>query len=137
MYYRGADAAILVYDVTDARSFKSVKNWVNELSEHIDVSDDIVLTIAANKSDLIDSNSKNNDSIKSLFKQANDYASKINAKLWKVSAKTSLNINEMFDDIAKQIFTIKQRKGSLNDNDSINNSILDDPNNKKKCCNII
>ena len=31
MYYRGAAAAILVYDITDDSSFELMKKWVNEL----------------------------------------------------------------------------------------------------------
>ena len=31
IYYRDADAALLVYDITDADSFKKVKSWVKEL----------------------------------------------------------------------------------------------------------
>lgn len=28
MYYRGADAAILVFDITDPKSFLNCKKWV-------------------------------------------------------------------------------------------------------------
>ena len=50
MYYRGADGAILVYDITDANSFNRVKKWVKELREN--VGDDIIIAIAGNKIDL-------------------------------------------------------------------------------------
>ena len=39
MYYRGAQSAVLVYDVTSMASFESVLNWVNEL--HNALEDDI------------------------------------------------------------------------------------------------
>lgn len=29
MYYRGAAAAILVYDITNPKSFEAVQDWVN------------------------------------------------------------------------------------------------------------
>jgi Ras-related protein Rab-21 len=32
IYYRDADVAIIVYDVTDVQSFEKVKNWVRFLS---------------------------------------------------------------------------------------------------------
>merc|ERR1711966_220911 len=31
IYYRDADAALLVYDITDSDSFNKVKTWVKEL----------------------------------------------------------------------------------------------------------
>ena len=31
MYYRGAEAAIVVYDITSFESFEGAKSWVREL----------------------------------------------------------------------------------------------------------
>ena len=50
IYYRDADGAVLVYDVTEADSFQKVKNWVKELRRML--GDDICLAIAGNKTDL-------------------------------------------------------------------------------------
>ena len=33
-YYRGADAIIIVYDITDRLSFQSVKVWVEEIKKY-------------------------------------------------------------------------------------------------------
>lgn len=35
MYYRGASAALVVYDVTDPQSFETVKEWINELKKNV------------------------------------------------------------------------------------------------------
>eukprot|EP01119_Soliformovum_irregulare_P009549 TRINITY_DN2296_c0_g1_i1.p1 TRINITY_DN2296_c0_g1~~TRINITY_DN2296_c0_g1_i1.p1 ORF type:complete len:127 (-),score=9.52 TRINITY_DN2296_c0_g1_i1:442-822(-) len=35
MYYRGAAAALLVYDVTSPETFKKVKEWVRELKTNV------------------------------------------------------------------------------------------------------
>ena len=50
IYYRDADAALLVYDITDQQSFTRVKGWVKELKKV--VGSEIKLAIAGNKSDL-------------------------------------------------------------------------------------
>ena len=50
MYYRGAAAAIVVYDITAKSSFTTLKNWVRELRKI--VGSDIALCIAGNKCDL-------------------------------------------------------------------------------------
>ncbi len=51
MYYRGASAAILVYDITSVESFECVKDWVNELRTQ--VQHDIVLAIGASPRELV------------------------------------------------------------------------------------
>ena len=50
IYYRDANGAILVYDITDQDSFGKVKNWVKELRKMLGT--DINLAIAGNKIDL-------------------------------------------------------------------------------------
>lgn len=51
MYYQDAQAAILVYDMTYADSFESVKRWIDELRENSNVPD-CLIAIVGNKSDL-------------------------------------------------------------------------------------
>ena len=50
-YYRGAQAAFIVFDLTSKESFENVKYWHNELKEFI-VNKDIPIVIVGNKSDL-------------------------------------------------------------------------------------
>merc|ERR1712113_182502 len=47
MYYRGAAAAVIVYDITSKESFDAAKAWVAELQ-----STDTLIALAGNKSDL-------------------------------------------------------------------------------------
>ena len=49
-YYRGAAAAIVVYDITSAESFARAKNWVRELQRAGNAN--IVIALAGNKYDL-------------------------------------------------------------------------------------
>ncbi|XP_069504981.1 ras-related protein Rab-5A isoform X2 [Ambystoma mexicanum] len=50
MYYRGAQAAIVVYDITNEESFARGKNWVKELQRQ--ASPNIVIALSGNKADL-------------------------------------------------------------------------------------
>ena len=50
MYYRGAAAAIIVYDITRPNTFKTLKNWVEELRNQ--GPKDIAIAVAGNKADL-------------------------------------------------------------------------------------
>lgn len=52
MYYKNAKAAIVVYDVTDKKTFQGAKNWIGELQEH--ASSEIVIALVGNKADLVD-----------------------------------------------------------------------------------
>ena len=40
MYYRGAQAAIVVYDITNADTFERAKSWVKELQRQVRVMED-------------------------------------------------------------------------------------------------
>lgn len=49
MYYRGAHAAIIVYDITNRETFNRATSWVNELREKAPGVK--VIAFAGNKSD--------------------------------------------------------------------------------------
>ena len=53
MYFRGASAALICYDVTNELSFAKVKKWVGDLKEHEESDNSRILKfIVGNKSDL-------------------------------------------------------------------------------------
>jgi GTPase SAR1 family protein len=51
MYYRNAQAAVVVYDVTKAASLEKAKTWVKELQRQ--ANPNIVIALAGNKIDLV------------------------------------------------------------------------------------
>jgi len=53
MYYRNAQAAVVVYDVTKAQSLEKAKTWVKELQRQ--ANPNIVIALAGNKIDLVQS----------------------------------------------------------------------------------
>merc|ERR1711915_900455 len=65
MYYRGAQAAIVVYDITKPDTFERAKMWVKELQRQ--ASANIVIALTGNKADLA-----NNQAIE--YEEANAYA---------------------------------------------------------------
>lgn len=50
LYYRNANAALLVFDVTNHSSFEDVKSWILELQKNVQES--IFLLVVGNKTDL-------------------------------------------------------------------------------------
>lgn len=105
MYYRGAQAAILVYDIQDRDSFKRAKKWAVELRRQ--ASPNIVIALAGNKADL-----KTGRVIQ--YGEAKQYAEENRLLFMETSAKTNANVNEIFSEIAKVLL---QREGSGTEGD--------------------
>ncbi|KAK8169679.1 GTP-binding protein yptV5 [Phyllosticta citrichinensis] len=51
LYYRGANAAVLCYDITDPKSFEEMGRWLLELKKNL--GDDIILHVVGTKSDKV------------------------------------------------------------------------------------
>ncbi|CAF1422700.1 unnamed protein product [Adineta steineri] len=94
LYYREANGAILVFDITDEDSFNRVKNWVKELRRML--GNDVALCIVANKIDL-------ERDRRVPMETAEEYARSVNAKLYHTSAKLSKGIEELFNDLAHRM----------------------------------
>lgn len=94
MYYRGAQAAIVVFDITNAESFARAKTWVMELQKQ--ASRDIVIALAGNKADMA-----NQRAVEAQEAQA--YATNNTLLFMETSAKTAMNVNEIFMAIAKKL----------------------------------
>ena len=54
LYYRGANAAVLVYDITDASSFDEMAAWLLEIRKNL--GDDVILHAVGTKTDLVEQN---------------------------------------------------------------------------------
>ena len=61
MYYRGAMAAVIVYDITQEDSFKGAKTWINEIKTK--GRKDCVIVLVGNKSDLEDKRKVNKQTV--------------------------------------------------------------------------
>ncbi|SJK86319.1 Rab family, other [Babesia microti strain RI] len=91
MYYRGASAALIVYDITSADTFEQARSWINELKAVSRA--DVIIALAGNKVDL-----ERNRSVD--IETAQNFAKLNNCLFMETSAKTGHNVQEMFMKIA-------------------------------------
>ncbi|XP_071946791.1 ras-related protein Rab-24-like isoform X2 [Antedon mediterranea] len=97
IYYRGAKAAILCYDLTENASFERVKFWVDELLKN---EENCRIYLCGTKVDLVDTE-ENKKNRKVDYHETTDYGDSIKAKVFETSSKTGHNIKELFTSIAK------------------------------------
>ncbi|CAJ0572330.1 unnamed protein product, partial [Mesorhabditis spiculigera] len=91
IYYRGSNGALLIYDITDQRSFERVKVWVRELQRAL--GDTAVLLVVGNKLDL--------DKERTVPRaEAEQYAKSVNAEYLETSAKENIGIADLFERIS-------------------------------------
>lgn len=109
MYYRNAQAALVVYDVTKPQSFIKARHWVKELHEQ--ACQDIIIALIGNKIDLLEDDP---DSRKVAQEEGEKLAEEENLLFFETSAKTAININEVFLKIGETI-PLKNSK-DLNEN---------------------
>jgi small GTP-binding protein len=94
MYYRGANAALIVYDITSMDSFERAKKWVLELQKQ--APPDIVLALVGNKNDLETQRQVNQEDVQA-------YAEGRDLVLMEASAKTGDNVTAVFDALAQKL----------------------------------
>ena len=118
MYYRGAHAAILVFDVTSVNSFVTMKGWVSELIDNLSPTDDIVLSIACNKSDRKKDRKVSTEMII-------DFARSVGAMVFETSAKTGGGVDELFKKTTIAMIKAKEKKEkSLQKNGVVHSPLL-------------
>lgn len=120
MYYRDASAAVLVFDLTNAKSFQDLQMWLEEMHDH--GPKNLVLAVAANKEDLVTPDNE-------LVKTSEKWATENNAVYRRTSAKTSSGVDQLFRSIGKSLLSgpesIHQSRESLHRTPNAQ---------KNKCC---
>ena len=96
IYFRDADAAILVYDCTNKESFTNLKqNWLRELQAIAPES--MLKFIVGNKSDLVEELEESKDRSECVTdKMLREFSMTKKAESMKVSARKNQGIDEVF-----------------------------------------
>lgn len=93
-YYRGAMGILLVYDVTNEKTFDNIKTWIRNIETH--ASEDVEKMIIGNKCD--------NHEKRTISKAAGEaLAAEYKVEFLETSAKANINVEEAFVKIARAI----------------------------------
>ena len=102
MFYRDANVAILVLDITRKDTFEAIKNyWYDEVRNN--GPEDIIFALAANKCDLYEYEEVTNT-------QLEEYAQSIGAIYKQTSALNNTGISDMFDNIGYKFLSPENYK---------------------------
>ena len=123
-YYNGCHGAIIVFDLTNKKSFDYIPNWIDEIKNFGDKN--TIIIILGNKSDLTSEREISQNEIKNKLEDEYFY--------FEVSAKNGNNISMVFDKMKKLIMEIKkeeEKKNKIEKNTKKNYKIKKDLEDKK------
>ena len=93
-YYKGSHGIILIYDITNRRTFENVQQWISQIRE--ETSQNVVIYLIGNKIDMKEERKVSTEEGKKL-------ADELGLPFMETSAKEGININEVFDDIVERV----------------------------------
>ncbi|CAI4769913.1 ASN_HP2_G0047900.mRNA.1.CDS.1 [Saccharomyces cerevisiae] len=119
MYYRNAQAALVVYDVTKPQSFIKARHWVKELHEQ--ASKDIIIALVGNKIDMLQEGGER----KVAREEGEKLAEEKGLLFFETSAKTGENVNDVFLGIGEKIplKTAEVQNSASNERESNNQRV--------------
>ncbi|KAI9297306.1 ras-domain-containing protein [Neoconidiobolus thromboides FSU 785] len=93
-YYRGAMGILLVYDVTDERSFNNIRNWIRNIEQH--ASEGVDRILIGNKCDMTEKKVITTE-------QGQALADEFGIRFVETSAKSNIGVEEAFFTLARDI----------------------------------
>ena len=127
-HIRNADAAIVVYDITDRESFNAVEYWIDIIKKCN--SDNIIIYLIGNKNDLTHNRQIDNIEVEQYIIDKNIKSN------YFVSAKTGLNVEIMFEAFYTEIY--EKNKDFLEKKQvqfqKLKERKIKNMKNQKKCC---
>ena len=109
-YFHDSKGILIVFDLTDEKSFKDLDSWMEEIKEA--APENCAKILVGNKSDL--------EGRKITSEDAKKYAENLNIQYQEVSAKSGINIEQLFDKIGIECIKIIQEEQKNNEEEEEN-----------------
>jgi len=100
MYYKGAAAAVIVYDITKPESFDTLIRWVDELK--VRAPPNIVIALAGNKCDLESERAVSVEQAEKYMKSIEEGGGE-RPIFFECSAKTGQGVQDIFREICRKL----------------------------------
>ena len=133
-YYKGSKGALVVYDITQKKTFENIEKWVNDLKAAGDPK--ITIILIGNKNDLDDKRQVSKD-------QGEEKARSFGCAFLETSAYSGDNIDKAFNLMVKEIYEKfsndstgedELAPGSNGNGEDVKLDKVNDKNIKKKSC---
>jgi small GTP-binding protein len=125
-YYRGAHAALLVYDVTRRDTFNVLQTWLDDIFQYSLPS--VYVLVVGNKWDLELSREVS-------YEEGRAFAQERGLAFIETSAKTTMNVEESFVQVAKEVYTVaKSAEKKPKSKTSLPQPLGPDQSGGTKCC---
>ena len=102
IFMKNTDIALIVYDITNKETFEKVNHWINLVKE-VNGNRNLIIGIAANKSDLYENTEVNRE-------EGEEYAKKINALYFESTATDHENVVNIFEELIKAYINTFKKK---------------------------
>ncbi|XP_050607636.1 ras-related protein Rab-17 isoform X4 [Macaca thibetana thibetana] len=125
LYFRGANAALLVYDITRKDSFLKAQQWLKDLEKELHP-EEVLVMLVGNKTDL-------SEEREVTFQEGKEFAESQKLLFMETSAKLNYQVSEVFSAVAQELLQRDDREGQALQADAAV-ALNEGPARQAKCC---
>mmetsp|Transcript_14512 Transcript_14512/g.34515 ORF Transcript_14512/g.34515 Transcript_14512/m.34515 type:complete len:207 (-) Transcript_14512:346-966(-) len=127
-YFRGCQGILLVYDITQHKTFDNVRNWMDQINT-VNDGENVCKILLGNKCDMTEEREVMTEDAKKL-------AAEFKISFMETSAKDNINVKDAFLTITKDVVKVLQLGGGAQNSRRAKGQKLEQPAKKKKsgCC---
>ncbi|XP_029789404.1 ras-related protein Rab-17 isoform X1 [Suricata suricatta] len=125
LYFRGANAALLVYDITKKDSFLDAQRWLRDLEREAPPGE-VVVMLVGNKTDL-------GGQREVTFQEGKEFAESHRLLFAEASAKLNHQVTEVFSAVVRELLRREERKSQAQTGDR-GLALTGAPAGQARCC---
>ncbi|XP_036925142.1 ras-related protein Rab-17 [Sturnira hondurensis] len=126
LYFRGANAALLVYDITSKESFRKAQQWLKDLEKESSPGE-VVVMLVGNKADL-------GEDREVPLEEGKEFAESQGLLFMETSARANLQVTEAFGAVARELLQREEREQRRPPRGDARLALNQGPMGRAKCC---